>query len=81
MPWGLESLPPSCPLAGRLMCVLGAIIEVPVLAVLDSRQSRPLGDAIAFQLVRHEPLWHGGQALEQLPEEFLCGLFVPATLH
>ena len=22
-----------------------------------------------------------GQALEQLPEEFLCGLFVPATLH
>ena len=46
MPWGLEPLHPSLALARRLVRVLGAVIEVPVLAVFHPRKYLLLGGAL-----------------------------------
>jgi hypothetical protein len=52
-----------------------------MLAVLHARQDFPLGRAVAFELIRDDHPWHVGQALEQLAEELLRGLFVAPALH
>lgn len=74
LPWQLEPLHALLPLAGGLVQKPRAIFEIAALAVLHTRRDLPLCRAIAFELVRDDPLWHVGQALEQLPEEFLCRL-------
>jgi hypothetical protein len=51
-----------------------------MLAMCRIRPEIPLCRAVALQLVRDEHPWHVGQALEQLPEEFLGGVLVPPTL-
>jgi hypothetical protein len=81
MPWGLEALHPSLPLARGLMGVLGTVIEVPMLAMLHSRQDVALGGPIAFELVGDDDARHILQALEQLAEELLRRAFVPPPLH
>jgi len=63
------------------MGVLGAVVEVSVLAVFHARQDLALRCAITFQLVRNDHPWYVGQALEQLAEEFLRGLLVSTALH
>jgi len=50
-PWRLELLHVLCALAGGVVEILGAIIEIPMLAVLHPRQQIALRCAIAFQLI------------------------------
>jgi hypothetical protein len=58
VPRGLELLHALCALAGGLVGILGAIIEVPVLAMLHPRQQLVLRCAIAFQLIGDEHPWN-----------------------
>ena len=58
VPGRLEPLHASLPLARRLMRVLRAVIEVPVLSMLDTREEFPLRRALARQLVRDEDPGH-----------------------
>jgi hypothetical protein len=81
MPWGFEPLHPPLPLAGGLVRVLGTVVEVPMLAVLHSRQDLPLCSPIALQFIRND---HPGDiltAFEKLAEKLLRGLLIPAALH
>ena len=57
-PRRLELLHVLCALAGGLVEILGAIIEVPMLAVLHPRQQLALRCAIAFQLIDDEQPWN-----------------------
>ena len=53
---GLEALHDALPSSGRLMAVLGAIVQAFVLPMLDTRHDLSLGRAIAGQLIRdHDP--------------------------
>jgi hypothetical protein len=81
MPWGFEPLHPPLPLAGGLVRVLGTVVEVPMLAVLHSRQDLSLCSPIALQFIRND---HPGDiltAFEKLEEKLLRGLLIPAALH
>src|SRR5919202_780845 len=76
-----DPLHPPLPLAGGLMRVLGTVVEVPMLAVLHSRQDLPLCSPITLQFIRND---HSGDiltAFEQLAEKLLRGLLIPAALH
>ena len=60
--------------------ILGAVIEIPVLAVLHPRQHLLFCGTIAFELVRDDDPRNILAALEQLAEEFLGRVFVPQPL-
>ena len=81
VPCGLKSLHAPLPLARRLMGVLGAVIEVAVLAMFHPRQDLALRRAVAFQLIRDDDPGHADQTLEELAEKLLRRLLVPAALH
>jgi hypothetical protein len=76
----LKPLHAPLPLAGGLVGVFRTVVEIVVLPMLDSGQDFPLRCAIALELVGDDHPWCVGQALEQLPEEFLGGILVPPTL-
>jgi hypothetical protein len=76
----LKPLHAPFPLAGGLVGVLCAVVEVVVLAMLDPREDLALRGAVAFELVRNDHPWYIGQTLEQLAKECLRRLFVPAAL-
>jgi len=57
MPSGLEPLHAPLALAGRLVRILRAVVEIAVLAVLYTWQDLPLRCAITFQLVRNDHPW------------------------
>jgi hypothetical protein len=78
---GLEALHAPLALAGWLVGVFYAVIQIPVLAVFHPRQQLLLRSAVAFQLVGDD---HPGYVLapcEPLAEERLRRRFVPAPLH
>jgi len=79
VPGGLQPLQAPLSLAGWLMGVLRAVVEVAVLAMFHPREHLPLRRSVAFELVRDEHPWHVGQALEQLAEALLGRLLVGAT--
>jgi hypothetical protein len=81
VPWRFEPLHAPFPLAGGLMGVLGTVIQIPMLPMFHAWQELPLGGSITLQLVRDDDLWSVLAPLEQLAEEFLCGLLVPPALH
>jgi hypothetical protein len=68
-------------LARRLVRVVGAVVEVAVLAVLHTGQDLTLRGPIAGEFVRDHHPWDVGQAFAQLPEKLLRGLLVPSALH
>ena len=78
---GLEPLHAPLPLAGRLVRVLGAIIEIAVLAMFHPGENLALGGSVALEFVGDDHARHVGQALEELAEELLRGLLVPPALH
>jgi hypothetical protein len=51
---GLEPLHAPLPLAGGLMGILGAIVEIAVLPMLDAGQDLPLGSSVTFELIRND---------------------------
>ena len=81
VPGGLEPLHASLPLTCGLMRVLGAIIEVAVLAVLHPREDLPLRSPVAFELVGDEHARHVLAPFEELAEEFLRSFLIPPPLH
>jgi hypothetical protein len=80
MPGGLTPLHPSLPLAGRLMRVLRAVIEVAVLAMCHTREDVLLGRAVAFQLIRDDHARDVRQPLEECAEARLRRVLVPPTV-
>ena len=56
MAGGLEALHDPLTLAGRLVGILGAVVQIAALAVLHTRQHLALGRAITGELVGDE-LW------------------------
>jgi hypothetical protein len=77
----LKPLHAPLPLAGRLMGVFDAVVEVAVLAMFHPRQELALRGAIAVEFVGDDDPWHVGQALEELAEKLLRRLFIPTALH
>jgi hypothetical protein len=73
-------LPVSLSLAGRLVGILGAIVQIAVLPMFHTGQDLPLGRAITRPLIREHDTRHIHQALEQLADERLGSLCVPTTL-
>ena len=55
---GLEPLHAPLPLTRRLMRVLSAIIEIPVLAMFYSRQDLALGGSVALEFIRDDHSGH-----------------------
>jgi hypothetical protein len=80
VPWGLKPLHASLPLACRLVGIFRAVVQIAVLAMFHPRQDLALRGGIALQRIRDDHPRHVGQAFEQLAEELLRGLLVPATL-
>jgi hypothetical protein len=78
---GFKPLQASLPLAGRLVGIFRAVIEVHVLAVLHARQNLLLGCAIALQLVGNDHSRHVPAPFEELAEELLGRMLVPPALH
>lgn len=78
---GLKPLHASLSLAGRLMRVLRAVIQIPVQPMFHVWEELPLGGTIALQLVRDDHPWDIGQASERLAEEFFRRRLVPPALH
>jgi hypothetical protein len=80
MPGGLEPLHAPLPLAGGLVAVFGAIVEIAMLAMFHPRQEFPLGGLVTVQFVGED---HPGDVLaplQQRAEEFLRGLLVTLRL-
>ena len=77
----LEALHLASAPSGRLMRILGPVVEVLALAVLDPGHHLELGRAIAGQFVRHDGAGYVPQPFQQLPEEALRRFGIPAALH
>ena len=80
VPWRLKPLHASLPLARRVVGIFRAVIQRAALAMFHPGQDLALRGAIALQFIRDDHPRHVGQPFEQLAEEFLRGLLVPATL-
>ena len=78
--WCLEPLHPPFALAGGLVGVFGAIVQIAVLPMFHSGQHLALRRAVAPELVRNEHPGHVLAAFQQLTEEFLRGLLVTPRL-
>ncbi len=81
MPGGFKPLHAPLALAGGLVGILRAVVEVAVLAVLDARQHLPFCCTIAFQPIGDDDPWDVVAAFEELAEEFLRRLLVTSALH
>jgi hypothetical protein len=66
-----EALHLSFPPSGRLMCVLGTIIQVLALSMLDTRKQMTLSYPVTPQLVGRHDAWLVLQAIQEPPEETL----------
>jgi hypothetical protein len=77
--WGLEARNPALLLAGGLVGVFRAVVQIAMLAVLHARQELALGRSIALQLIRDQYAWDVPQAFQERAEEFLgCRLIATA---
>ena len=68
----LEALHPPLPLAGGLVGVLGAVVEIAVLAVLHTRQELVLRRPIACEFVGDDHPRHVGQPFSSLRKNFFA---------
>jgi hypothetical protein len=80
VPRGLEPLQASLPLAGGLVGVLGAVVEIPVLAMFDPRQDLALGGSVTLQFVGDDYAGDVDQAFQEFAEELLRSFLIPTTL-
>jgi len=81
MTGGLESHHAPLSLAGRLVRILGTVVEIPVLAVFHTGQDFAQRRPIAFQLIRDNHPRHVSQTLEQLAEKPLRRLLISPVLY
>src|ERR1700752_22678 len=81
LPRRLEPLHDTLAAAGRLMRILGPVVEALVLPVLNAGHNLPLGGAIAAQLVGDQHTGRSQVLLEQIAEQALGGLLVATPLY
>jgi hypothetical protein len=72
MPRGFEALHPPLPLTGGLVRILGAVIQIAVLAMFYPRQNLPLRGTIALQLICDAHPWDILAAFEELVGELFA---------
>jgi hypothetical protein len=77
----LEPLHTPLPLASGLVRMLGAVIQIVVLSMLDTRQELAHGGTVASQLICDDHAWDVPHTLEQFAEECLGGVLVAPALH
>src|SRR5262245_12039250 len=75
-----EPLHVSFALTGGLMRVLGAVVEVPMLAMFHPGENVALSSSVALEFVGDDHARDVGQSLEQLTKELLRGPLIPPTL-
>ena len=80
MPDRLEAFHRPLALPGRLVGVLGAVVQVLRPAMLHRRHELAVRHLVAGELVGDDHPGHVPQALEQSAEELLCGHRVSARL-
>src|SRR5688572_22996877 len=78
---GLEPVHVSLSLASRLMRILCAVVEIPMLAMFHAGKNLALGGCVALQFVGDDNPRHVLQAFKQLAKEFLRGPLISATLR
>src|SRR3712207_1428257 len=71
MSWGLETLQAPLPLAGRLVGILRAVIEVAMLPMFDAGQELPLRGAVTLELIGHDDPRDILAPFQELAEELL----------
>jgi hypothetical protein len=81
VPRCLEALQAPLAWPRRLVGVVGAVVEIPVLAVVHTGQDLAQGRAIAFALIRDDHPRPRGQAPQQCAEAFFRSGLIPAALH
>ena len=81
LPSGLEALHDPLAASGRLMRILCAIVQALMLPMLHARHHNPLCSGVAGQLVRDHHPWNDPLLLEQLAQQALGRLCIPATLN
>jgi hypothetical protein len=64
MPWGFKPLHAPFPLPRRLVGILGAVVQIAVLAMFHARQDLLFGCAIAAEFIRDDDPWRIRQALQ-----------------
>ena len=77
---GLKPLHAPLSLACGLVRVFCPVVEIAMLAMLYPREQLSLSSSVALELIGDEHPRYVPQALEQLAEELLCGLLIPAAL-
>src|SRR5215510_2957419 len=80
VPRCLEALQAPLAWPRRLVGVVGAVVEISVLAVFHTGQDLAQGHAIAFALIRDDHPRHRGQAPPQRAEAFFRSGLIPAAL-
>ena len=81
MAWRLEPLPLPLPLAGWLVRILRAVVKIAVRTMFHPRGKLSFGGAVALQLIGDDHTRCVRQPFEELAEELLCCLLIPAPLH
>jgi hypothetical protein len=77
---GLKPLHVSLALTGRLVRILCAIVEIPMLAMVHRWEQFTLGGCVALQFIGNDHPGHVQQAFEQLAHELLRRPLIPASL-
>jgi hypothetical protein len=80
MPWGINLRHPPLALAGRLGGMLGAVVQIPVLPMLDTGRHLALGGAVALQLVRDDAPRYRRQPRKELAEKLLGSRLITPPL-
>ena len=78
---GFEPLHALLLLSGGLVRVLRPVIEIAVLTMFYAGENLALGGPIALEFVGDDHTGDVGQAFQELAEELLCCLLIPAALH
>jgi hypothetical protein len=65
---GFKPLHPALSLAGGLVRILDAVVEIAMLPMFHTRQHLTLGGAVALKLIRDDHPGHILAAFQQLPE-------------
>ena len=71
MAWRFEPLHPLLPLASRLVGVLGAIIEIPMLAMFHARKHLSLSCSVALEFVGDDHPRYVREPFQEFTEELL----------
>ena len=81
MPHRFESSHPSFPFSGRLVRILGTVIQSSASSMFDRRDDFAVGAGVACKLVGYQRSWTVLESLEELSEKAFGGVCVASALH